>query len=231
VSNSVAVRCVTIAAALACIVAVLSVSLGIDVGISDAVFSGSGDWPISHEPGLMRAVFYDGPVRLLGLLAVWLAAGAAYPALLRPVGLSRRESLYILVCLVSTPLLIGTLKHFSGVACAYDLVRYGGTTADALGHHPFTRAAAGGCWPAAHPSGAFALLCLGALNRRASVRVAMWSLALAAGTILGIYQVARGAHFASHVVITALIGQALACLFAAMMLPRTQAEITSTPPM
>jgi len=225
------VRCVIIAAALACVVTALSGSVDIDVRISDAVFRDSGGWPITHHPGLMRGLFYDGPVRLLGLLALWLAAGAAYPALLRPPGLARRESLYILACLVSTPLLIGTLKHFSGVECAYDLIRYGGATADIRGHFPFTRVAEGGCWPAAHPSGAFALLCLGALNRRASVRIMLWSLAFAAGTILGVYQVARGAHFVSHVVITALIAQALACLFAALMLPRTQAEITSTPPM
>jgi membrane-associated PAP2 superfamily phosphatase len=73
----------------------------------------------------------------------------------------------------------------------------------------------GGCWPSGHASGGFALLCLGWLGRR---RVAQrWLLVpgIVAGFTMGTYQIARGAHFASHVLVTGLISVLLIQLIAA----------------
>jgi len=223
-------RCAAGAAALACGVMLLSVSFAFDEAISDAIYGVAGSWPVTHEHGPLRLVFYDGPTRALGLFAIWLALGAVRPALVRPLGLNRREALYVLACLLATPLLIGTLKYLSGVSCAYELVRYGGALDDVLGHFPFTHTGPGRCWPAAHPSGMFALFCLGALPRSRRVRRTLWLVVLVAGTALGTYQVMRGAHFVSHVVITALIAQSLVCALALAMLPRPQAAMTSSPP-
>ena len=224
-------RLALVAAALVVIVTLLAVFTDIDVAISDALYGLQGSWPVSHAHGPLRLFFYDGPIWLLGLLAIGLAAGAAFPRLLEPTGLTRRESLFALTCLIATPVLVGTLKDLSGVACAYDLARYGGTLSDELGRYPFMHPDAGRCWPAAHPSGAFALLCLGALHRPRHVRRGLWLLALGAGLVLGAYQVARGAHFVSHVIITALVAQVVASAAAALLLSRPQREMTSSPPM
>jgi membrane-associated PAP2 superfamily phosphatase len=225
------VRRALVAALLVFLVTGLAVISDADLALSDAIYGLNGTWPVTHEPGPLRLAFYDGPVWLLGLLAIGLAIGAVFPRLLEPTGLSRRETLFVLVCLIATPALVGSLKSLSGVACAYDLARYGGELSDDLGRYPFAHSGAGRCWPAAHPSGAFALLCLGALPRPRNLRRRLWALALAGGTVLGIYQVARGAHFASHVIITALIAEALASSAAAGMLGCTQPDMTSSPPM
>jgi membrane-associated PAP2 superfamily phosphatase len=231
VTFSTHVRLASVAAALVFIVTLLAMVTDFDLAISDALYSPHNSWPVSHAYGALRFFLYDGPIWLLGLLAIGLAAAAAFPRLLGQSGLSRRECLFALTCLVATPVLVGTLKDLSGVACAYDLARYGGTLSDELGRYPFMHPGAGRCWPAAHPSGAFALLCLGALHRPRHVRRSLWLLALGAGLVLGAYQVARGAHFVSHVIITALVAQVVASSAAAVLLSRTQREITSSPPM
>ena len=225
------VRLALTAATLAFVVTLLAIVTDVDVAISDALYNPQASWPVSHAHGLLRFFFYDGPVWLLGLLAIGLAAGAVFPRLLKATGLSRREGLFVLTCLVATPVLVGAMKDLSGVACAYDLARYGGTLSDELGRYPFMHPDAGRCWPAAHPSGAFALLCLGALPRPRHVRRNLWILALGAGLALGAYQVARGAHFVSHVIVTALVAQVVASATAAVLLSRTQREMTSSPPM
>lgn len=210
------------AAVMALLVTIVAVNTDLDIRLSDAVYGVAGAWPATHRPGPARLAFYDAPVSLLGLFASYLAAGLVWPRLRQAIRLSRRESVFVLVCLACTPVVIGTLKQLSGVACAYDLVRYGGALADSLGRYPFSGAGAGQCWPAAHPSGAFALLCLGSLPRSRSARTGLWLLALGFGSVLGIYQVARGAHFASHVIVTALIAQSIASIAAyALLAPRS----------
>lgn len=216
---------------VACVAAAFSIAPYVDTTISDTVFRAASGWPVPHTRGPLRLFLYDSPTWLLGLLAIWLAVGTLRPVLVRRLGLSGREALYVVTCLVSVPLAVGTLKHLSGVACAYDLARYGGTLADSLGHLPFTRMRNGGCWPAAHPSGAFALVCLGMLPRSRVVRIRLWLLAAAAGTALGVYQVLRGAHFASHIILTAVIAQVVACILAMAILPPRQGAMRSTPPM
>ena len=92
------------------------------------------------------------------------------------------------------------LKHASPWSCPWDLTEYGGS-------HPL----AGGCVPAAHPLAGFALFGLYFALRDEAPRLARrvlaaaWLIGLAAGAV----QVARGAHFASHVLWTAWCAWAL----------------------
>jgi membrane-associated PAP2 superfamily phosphatase len=92
-------------------------------------------------------------------------------------------------------------KYSSPFSCPWDLVEYGGSGAPA-----------GGCLPAAHPITGFALFGLYFALRDESPRVACAVLAAAwlIGLLAGAVQIARGAHFVSHVLWTAWLAWLIA---------------------
>lgn len=100
---------------------------------------------------------------------------------------------------------IVALKHYSPVSCPWNLPEYGGASPDA-----------GRCSPAAHPITGFALFGL-VLALSAKPRAARYALAAALliGAAAGAVQVARGAHFPSHVLWTAWIAWAVTLALAA----------------
>jgi len=103
----------------------------------------------------------------------------------------RRGALYMAAAVLAVTL----LKDTSPVSCPWDLVDYGGRTA------------AGHCLPAGHPVIGFSLFGLYFALRHENPRAAALALiaACAIGTAAGAVQVARGAHFASHVLWTAWV--------------------------
>jgi membrane-associated PAP2 superfamily phosphatase len=132
------------------------------------------------------------------MLGTWLLCLALGGAL-------RRGALYM----AAITLAVLVLKHYSPVSCPWDLIEYGGK-------QPQT----GRCLPAAHPLTGFSLfglyLALRQDRRRAArgVLAAAWIIGLAAGAV----QVARGAHFASHVLWTAWLAWALTLLLSRLPL-------------
>lgn len=200
----------------------IGMTTDMDIRISDAIFAAGGNaWPLPHS-GWTRVAGYEGPKYALIAFAVLLVAGLARPALLRPLRLERREAAYLLACLAIVPATIGALRSQSDIACASQLLRYGGDVADSLGHFTAARLMANeglhGCFPSGHASGGFALLALGMLDRKPATRRTLWIAALLYGSYMGTYQLLRGAHFVSHVVASALIAQIVVCLVARYML-------------
>ena len=144
-----------------------------------------------------RAISAVAALTLVGLTAsAWLAAR---PARLRS---RRHELLFVAVGTLAAAALVGALKHFSTHVCPWDLTDFGGlATYRPLFTAPTALHAVGGCLPAAHPLTGYAWLCVGfALYPTARTRaLQVWSLALAFGTVCGLVQIMRGAHFLSHV--------------------------------
>jgi membrane-associated PAP2 superfamily phosphatase len=120
----------------------------------------------------------------------------------------RRTLLFVSTACFLSAAVVGTLKHFSGHACPWDLELFGGT---AIYQPLFGPAVATqnvhGCLPAAHPLAGFAWLGIGfALLPAASDRARRaWAVAFALGMLFGAVQIARGAHFLSHVLWSAWI--------------------------
>ncbi len=114
-------------------------------------------------------------------------------------GRLRRGALYMaLIAMV-----VNLLKFYSPYSCPWDLPEFGGSQPHA-----------GGCLPAAHPLVGFALFGLYPALRPASLRAARYAVIAGGlvGAVAGAVQVARGAHFVSHVLWTAWIAWALAFL-------------------
>lgn len=152
---------------------------------------------------------------VLALCATWL------PARWRTWLPVLREAV---VAMAMVALLVLWLRGISAHSCPWDLACFGGT-AD---HFPLfgptpENPGPGACLPAAHASSGFALFGLYFALREQHPRAARAVLyaACALGVLAGAVQVARGAHFASHVLWTAWIAWTSTALLHTAM-PRQQ---------
>jgi membrane-associated PAP2 superfamily phosphatase len=209
-------RCALLTAALLVVVIVVQNETAFDSQVSDWIYGARGaGWPVSHT-GWLRFAGYEGPKYLLGIIDLGLIAALLWAPLLSRLHLSRREAAYLLTCFAVVPLTIGTLRNHSGIACASDLLRYGGSVPDIMGNISlklwFDPNKGRGCWPSAHAGGGFALLALGMLRRPRGTQLGLWLFGLLYGSWMGLYQMLRGAHFLSHVLVSALLAQLLVCL-------------------
>jgi membrane-associated PAP2 superfamily phosphatase len=154
---------------------------------------------------LFKTVLHDaartasavGALTLLGLTVTsWVTA--------RPRRLhARRQSLLLAsgACFAAAAA-VGLLKHFSAHACPWDLAIFGGAaTYQPLFGATAAAHAVNGCSPAAHPLVGYAWLGCGFALLPTARRTAwgVWAVAFFLGTLFGVVQILRGAHFLSHV--------------------------------
>lgn len=139
----------------------------------------------------------------------WLARGVAATALVIWVAsfLSermrrwRRDSGFVLLAMAASVLVVGGLKLVTNVDCPWDLLEFGGNrpyvSLFAARPHDLPHAQ---CFPGAHSSSGFALVCFYFLFRDRSRRIAAAALidALLVWAVFSLGQEARGAHFFSH---------------------------------
>lgn len=144
----------------------------------------------------------------------------------RPLG---RPLLYLLLAVGLSTGIIALLKHGTHMDCPWDLERYGG-------QRPFiglfqARPALPGhaaCFPAGHAGSGYAWVALFFFMRKVD---AQWRwpallLALALGTVFGVGQQLRGAHFLSHDLWSLAISWTVASTLSLAML-----ESAPTPPL
>jgi len=136
-------------------------------------------------------------------LSLWLATWV------RPqLHVLRRPALYFFAAVVLSVGLVGLLKALTNVDCPRDLTEFGGTFPFIhLFEHRLAELRHARCFPAAHASSGYSLLALYFVFRERSWLVARLGLAtgLLLGLIFGIAQQARGAHFVSHDVWSAML--------------------------
>ena len=184
------------------IVATLLATTDIDLAIADRLYF---DWQarrfIGKDAWWAGDLIHTGGRNALRAVAAVGLAMLAASFLVGRCRYWRRPAAFVVTCLVGATLFVGTLKQLTNVDCPWDLARYGGT-------RPFVhifddrpdelpRAA---CFPGAHSSSGFALVCGYFLlrERRRGAATAALAGALAVGAVFSFGQQARGAHFLSH---------------------------------
>lgn len=194
-----------------------------DVALQDRLFDpAGGGWLIDPNAAGPRFFFYRLPKMLLwlaGLAALVMALGPASwrarPYLLRRP-LARRDLWVFFTIMALVPLTVGAVKSVSRVYCPCELSRYGGQVAYVKlfsSYAPDQRPERPGrCFPAAQASGGFALMGLLAFGAAKGRYRRGFLVGSAAGFLLGFYQMARGAHFASHTLTSWLWAWLLAVL-------------------
>jgi hypothetical protein len=145
--------------------------------------------------------------------AAWLVFALFVVGIWRPLALTqrltRREHVWCVANAMLCIVVITMLKRISATSCPWDLAEFGGALGHYVPHWLFGQhdGGPGGCFPSAHASCAFAFLAGPYLLRRhaaaAARRVAL--LIATTGFLLGLVQVIRGAHYASHALWTGWI--------------------------
>jgi len=181
----------------------------LDLLVQDRFYDAAGGWRVDRNAPLPKLIFYEGPKVVLGVIGAVLLVCIAVPAS-RSARLpcSRRDAAFLLVCIALIPITAWLLKKTTGVFSPWMIERYGGeqpyrTLLESIPH--VAGRARGRGFPAAHCSGAFALMGLYFVGKG---RVARWLglvCGLAAGWVVGVYQILKGAHYLSHTVVTMIL--------------------------
>lgn len=167
-------------------------------------------WAVDAAAPLGRLVFYHGPKAFVGVVALTALVLAAGAARWRERWRLDRRGLWLAVLVIATvPALAGLGKKYTNVFCPSEIRRYGGDVAYVKLFAPFPAddrpARRGGCFPAGHASGGFALLGLLAVRASRRWRQGVIALGLGLGWWMGGYQMLKGAHYLSHTVTTMLV--------------------------
>ena len=190
----------------------------LDLLVQDRLYDPVRGWCVDRDAPLPRLIFYDGPKVIVGVIGAFLFLCVAVPASKSAkFPFSRREAVFLIVCLGLIPLTAGTLKKTTGVFGPWKIARYGGEQPyrklfEAIPHVPGRERGRG--FPAAHCSGAFALMGLYFVGKTRTARWSGLALGLAAGWIVGVYQLLKGAHYLSHTIVTMLLAWLIVQLLA-----------------
>ncbi len=167
-------------------------------------------WVVDEKAPLGRLIFYNGPKALVWLFALTTLTLAAGPARWREKLRVDRRGLWLGVLVIATvPALAGLGKKYTNIFCPSEIRRYGGDVAYAKLCEPYPDddrpARRGGCFPAGHASGGFALMGLLAVRGTRRWRNGVLALGLWLGWWMGGYQMLKGAHYLSHTLTTMLV--------------------------
>lgn len=195
---------------LAAVVALFELT-ELDLSLQDKFYNFETQrWVVDEKAPLGRLVFYNGPKALVWVIALTTLTLAAGPARWRERFQLNRRGLWLGVLVIATvPALAGLGKKYTNTFCPSEVRRYGGDVAYAKLCEPFpgddVPDRRGGCFPAGHASGGFALMGLLAVRSSRRWRKGIILLGLGLGWWMGGYQMLKGAHYLSHTLTTMLV--------------------------
>jgi membrane-associated PAP2 superfamily phosphatase len=142
----------------------------------------------------------------------------------------QKKIIFLILSLLFTPLTVSLLKHYSPINCPYHIREFYGcclhiSPLDVFKSGVFF-AHAGKCFPAGHASGGFALISLYFVAPQAKKHLAL-CFSLALGSIMGLYQIAKGAHYLSDTIFTLAIAYIVSISLEKIIL-KHQETISST---
>lgn len=195
-------------AAIGALMLVPLLGFGLDVRLSAHFYTPGEGFTLWHD-WLLEKVLHDWVKEFTRALVLLLAL-AAFASLrlerLRPL---RLPLWYALITALLAAAAVTAVKHTSLQTCPVGLTMFGGMEPYFSLFDPVPPGARSGqCWPGGHAASAYAFfpLVLAArhVGRPGLARGLFW-LVMLFGLVLTMVQVARGAHFFSHQVWTALI--------------------------
>lgn len=182
-------------------------STGLDLWVQDLFYDAAArQWWIHKDDPVPRLIFYTGAKR--AIIVFGLVVLAACVASFRRESLKphRRRLLLLTLALILVPGIVAGSKNVTNVHCPWAMDRYDGDQPYVRvleGHPPgdYPRRT-GKCFPAGHPTGGFALMALFFVFPGRRARRGGLALGLTLGWIMGLFQMLKGAHFLSHVIIS-----------------------------
>ena len=177
----------------------------LDLRVQDRLYVPGRGWRIDAQARMPRLIFYQAPKWVLVVFVLGLLACVLAPLLqMSGLPLSPTQAGFLLTCIVVAPITAWFIKRHTGVLYPCYIDRYGGsepyrTLLESIPRVPGRMRGRG--FPAAHCSGAFALMAL-YFVMPGPLRWLGLGLGLAAGWIVGLYQMLKGVHYLSHTIVT-----------------------------
>jgi membrane-associated PAP2 superfamily phosphatase len=195
--------------ALLLIVFGVSQATGIDLWLQDHFYNfATHRWLVDSEAPLPRLVFYTGAKKLIKYAGFLLLAAALFYRQLPFLKFPRRGLWVAVLTLATAPAIIGFGKNTTNTCTPSAIRRYGGDLPYVKviecypdNDRPADRERA---FPAGHASGGFSLLALVGLATTARGRALGLATGLTLGTVMGGYQMLRGAHYLVDTLVTAI---------------------------
>lgn len=182
---------------------------GIDLWLQDHFYNfATHRWLVDSEAPLPRMLFYLGAKRLVRYVGYILLAAALFYKQLPFLKIPRRGLWVAVLTLSTAPPLVGYGKRHTDTFTPSQIRRYGGDYpyVKVIEHYPENDRPAkrGRAFPAGHASGGFALLALAGLATTARGRALGLATGFTLGTVMGTYQMLRGAHYLVDTLVTAI---------------------------
>jgi membrane-associated PAP2 superfamily phosphatase len=178
---------------------------GLDVAFQHLLYR-NGAWLVDSAQPVIRFVFYDAPKKLLVLYAILILLALVLSFVIKPLRRFRtRNNVFILLCLLLVPAVVGLGKKETHVHCPYQLQEFGGDVPYVTLFEANKYETPGRCFPAGHASGGFALLLFVLIAATRRQQMATLAGAMALGWAMGGYQMVNGRHFLSHTLTTILL--------------------------
>lgn len=200
----------------------------VDFAVQDAIFDFErGAWAVDGNNAAGRIAFYHAPKALIILVGVGLCGLLAGPRGVRErLGVQRRPLAAAVLTLACVPALVGLGKNLTQVHCPSELKRYGGfaTRTTLCGEPPADERTVprGHCFPAGHASGGYALFGTAWLRGSRRWRRGARAAAVLLGSMMGVYQMLKGAHFLSHTLTTLALAWLVAETWRAVLVPEAR---------
>ena len=183
----------------------------------------SQNWLIDRNNLILKFWFYKLPKYLLasyGIIAILFLAKLSFYK--QNIELQKKLLLLILA-LIFTPLVVSIFKHYSPIYCPNFITEFGGekphiSVLDIFDGEIFLQNS-GKCFPAGHASGGFALISLYFVMPDHWKRYSLF-FALLLGSIMGLYQIAKGAHYLSDTIVTLTIAYLVSLTLERVILSR-----------
>jgi membrane-associated PAP2 superfamily phosphatase len=177
----------------------------IDLRVQDRFYDPARGWRIDAQAPVPRLIFYQGPKWVLVAFVLALVVCIVAPASMAgQLPLSARQAGFLITCIVVAPITAWFIKRQTGVLYPCYVDRYGGTEPYRTLFESIPRVPGrvrGRGFPAAHCSGAFALMSLYFVMPEGLQWLGL-AFGMATGWIVGTYQMLKGVHYLSHTIVT-----------------------------
>ena len=195
----------------------------IDIWVQDQFYNAElQQWLWDKDEPIAKLILYDGIKRLFIVFVVSLFACLFFYRNKEWIKAYKKGLLIVCISAVMVPLVIGSLKATTNIACPKDLVGYGGDVpyVKLFESYPlnYQQSKQMKCYPAGHASGGFALLSLFFLFKSRKNRWAAVASVMTVSWVIGGYKMIIGDHFLSHTIVSMLLAWLLILLVAKMVL-------------
>lgn len=214
---------------LALILTVIIELSGIDSDVAHWFYDPiSKTWLLSQQDRYWRIVLYEGPKILYGIGGVAILLRILWLRWKHKSFDPARSWLVVFLSMIIIPSIVALLKKTTHMYCPIQLKEFGGSYSY---HHLFDfkqaiKAPHAQCYPAGHATIGFSLMSLIVVCRQHRAKLHILIVTCLVGWLIGLYQMANGAHFLSHTVATMILAFGLIdFLFRVVLKSKTKDEL------